>query len=416
MAAAACDESFEPTAASEFAFSVFGYLDASADTQWIRVMPMRSLRVTTRDPLGVTVTLEELGTGRIIELEDSLFTFSSYSDSALGAEGAYVHNFWTTVPIEPGATYRFVATRAGREPAEAVVEIPRDYEVEVAIKQSRGWLMSGVREPDTLRVTGVTHLPFLTATAHFYTVCGPGLGARVLYSGRSADDGIHAIAIQQPVIGPWNFRCHLDLLYGGYNIAMHENRVLWIVGSEAAWPTSGYSESALGEANWTSNVTNAVGYLGGILTKLLPYEDCSFQSYGAPIPDYCVLRYNGETAMLTGTVTETHCGDGLMPSPTVRLTEIGPDPARIRSVRGTRAGEFVIGLDPGIPHGLWVRATDVVVDSARNPWTGEWEPIWGDVHTHHTDILTLMPGQVVEYDMQLERLTQCNRPPRYTWP
>jgi len=169
-------------------------------------------------------------------------------------------------------------------------------------------------------------------------------------------------------------------------------------------------------ANWTSNVTNAVGFLGGILTKVLPYEDCSFQSVGAPIPEYCVLRYDGETAMLTGTVTETHCGDGPVISPTVQLTEIGPDPARIRSVRGTRTGEFVIGLEPLIPHRLRVRATDVLVDSTHNPWTGEWQPVWQDVHTRHTDTLTLMPGEVLRYDVQLERLTGCGRQPRYTWP
>jgi len=76
----------------------------------------------------------------------------------------------------------------------------------------------------------------------------------------------------------------------------------------------------------------------------------------------------------------------------------------------------VIGLEPGMPHRLWVRATDVVVDSTRNRWTGEWQPVWGDVHTRHTDILTLMPGEAVRYDVHLERSTPCNQPPRYTWP
>jgi hypothetical protein len=108
---AACDESFDPTAPSDFAFSVFGYLDASADTQWIRVMPIRPLKVTSRDALGATVTLEHLGTGRIIELRDSLFRFSSSSDPDIGA---YVHNFWTAEAIEPGAAYRFSARREGK--------------------------------------------------------------------------------------------------------------------------------------------------------------------------------------------------------------------------------------------------------------------------------------------------------------
>jgi hypothetical protein len=61
---AACDDSFEPIEPSELAFSVFGYLDASAGTQWLRVMPIRPVKVTSQDTLAATVTLEHLGTGR----------------------------------------------------------------------------------------------------------------------------------------------------------------------------------------------------------------------------------------------------------------------------------------------------------------------------------------------------------------
>ena len=43
--------------ANDLKFSVFGYLDASADTQWIRVMPLRTLVTTTPEPLGARVTL-----------------------------------------------------------------------------------------------------------------------------------------------------------------------------------------------------------------------------------------------------------------------------------------------------------------------------------------------------------------------
>ena len=120
VAAAACDESFEPTAPSEFAFSVWGYLDASADTQWIRVTPIRPLSTTSPGPLAAAVTLEHLGTGRIIQLEDSVFEFSSASDWVRTSEGVgvlYVHNFWTTETIEPGAAYRFSVRLEGEEPA-----------------------------------------------------------------------------------------------------------------------------------------------------------------------------------------------------------------------------------------------------------------------------------------------------------
>src|SRR5512138_1500022 len=72
---AACADSFSPIAPSELRYSVFGYLDASADTQWIRVMPIRPLVPTAPDSFAATVTLEHLNTGRVITLRDSLFTY-----------------------------------------------------------------------------------------------------------------------------------------------------------------------------------------------------------------------------------------------------------------------------------------------------------------------------------------------------
>jgi hypothetical protein len=391
---AACDESFDPTAPSDFAFSVFGYLDASADTQWIRVMPIRPLKVTSRDALGATVTLEHLGTGRIIELRDSLFRFSSSSDPDIGA---YVHNFWTAEAIEPGAAYRFSARREGKEPAEAVVEIPRDYEVEVAINQVRG---RGVT--DELRITGVKHLPFLTTAAYFYDGCEWDV-SKVWYDRRSADDGTHLIAIGKHEITFPEGR----VTCGGTWIA---NRELWIVGSAAEWPAGGYSQRALGESGLTSNVTNAVGFLGGVLTKVIPYEDCAFQSDGAPVPDYCRLRYGSETATVIGTVSEPRCV-GPLDSVVVQMTEMNREPARIRTVLSNGAGEFVVGaLEPGIPHVVWARAPPVPIDSVFNVYRFTWEySEWMDIHTPHTDTVTFMPGQRLEYDIRLERLLPCRQ-------
>jgi hypothetical protein len=392
---AACDDSFEATAPSDLAFSVFGYLDASADTQWIRVMPIRTVKVTSQDPLGITVTLENLGTGRTIELRDSLFRFSSSSEPALGSEGVYVHNFWTLEEIEPGASYRFSARQEGEEPAEAVVEIPLDFEVEVGIHQRHAWYLA-----DSLWVTGVKQLPFVTEIAHFYDECGSSQ-VRTPYKRSSADDEAHRMTIQKPVVSSRT----------GCGVFLVENWQLWIMGSEAAWPAAGYSPGAIGGSGQTSNVTNAVGYLGGALTKVIPYEYCQIVSYAAPVPDYCRLRYNSETATVTGTVSETRCGDGPVDSATVRLTEMDRDPARIRPVLTDRAGKFVIGaLQPGIPHFLWARAPRVPTDSVPT-FFGWVYTAWKDVYTIPTDSLTFIPGQQLEYDIYFERLTPCSEPP-----
>jgi hypothetical protein len=379
---AACDDSFEPIEPSELAFSVFGYLDASAGTQWLRVMPIRPVKVTSQDTLAATVTLEHLGTGRIIELRDSLFSFWSLLDRIHGFDSTYLHNVWTPEEIEPGAAYRFSARREGKEPAEAVVEIPRDYEVEVAINQFPTYWPA-----DELRITGLKHLPFLTAVAHFYDLCGSSV-TKTRYERRSADDETFLISIGKPQEVIPRTGCGRPVV---------ENWEIWMVGSEAAWPVGGYSPGALGESGRTSNVTNAVGFLGGVLTKVIPYEDCKFQSDGAPVPDYCRLRYNPETATVIGTVKGTGCRVGPIERATVQLTEMDRDPARIRTVLSNRAGEFLIGaLEPGIPHFLRARAPPILADD---------EPIY--VYSPHTDTLTFMPGQQVEYDINLP----CSQPP-----
>ncbi len=388
---AACDESIEPTAPTDLALSVFGYLDASADTQWVRVMPIRSLKVTSEEALEATVTLEHLGTGRIVELRDSLFGFSS----------SYVHNFWTLEDIEPGAAYRFSARLEGKEPAEAVVEIPGDYEVEVAIGQVRYVDPRWGRVdywPDYLRITGVKHLPFVTTITHFYDDCGPDV-TRTPYQRSSGDDGAHRITIVSPEVSGRS----------GCGGAMVENSELWIAGSEVAWPVGqGYSPGGLGSSGGTSNVTNAVGFLGGVLSKVVPYEACELQGH-----DYCVLRYNPETATVSGTVRETRCGDGPIELDTLRMKELDRDPARIRTVYSTRAGEFVIGaLEPGIPHVLWSRPAQIPVDSVVDMSCFCYVYTeYADAYTPHIDTLTFVPGQHLEYNINLERLTPCGEPP-----
>jgi hypothetical protein len=142
-----------------------------------------------------------------------------------------------------------------------------------------------------------------------------------------------------------------------------------------------------------------VGFLGGVLTKVIPYEECQFVSAGAPVPDYCRLRYTPETATLSGSVRDSGCRGGPLDSARVRLREMDRDPARIRTAFSTRAGEFLIGaLEPGIPHFLEAQAAPVIVNG---------EPI--EAYGTYTDTLTFLPGQRVAHDIRLVRLAPCDQ-------
>ncbi|MEX1181701.1 MAG: hypothetical protein WEF86_00595 [Gemmatimonadota bacterium] len=383
LVAAGCEESFAPIAPSDLQFSAFGYLDASADTQWIRVMPIRPLMVTSPDSFDTTVTLEHLGTGAVIVLRDSVFRYLHHQHPELGSDGVYLHNFWTTQPIEPGASYRFSAVRDGGAPAEAIVDIPADYDVEVWIEttpQAGG---------DVLRLSGLKHVAFVTLRATFHDRCGAGATSRT-FRPPAADGGVHMIPLMRPSIEP-RPGCGPPVL------ADHE---LSIVGAETAWPSGDeYDPSRLGQIEEASNITNSLGFLGGGLTRVVPYETCSFQG-GGPIPSHCRLRYDAGSAVLKTTVEETRCGNGALDSTMVQLREIDGEPTtrKVRTVMTNREGEArIAALEPGVRYSLFVRAKPIP------------DPFWGEIESHslHTDTVTFSPGEQRSYDVELEQINPC---------
>lgn len=83
--AAGCEHAFEPFQENEDAdFSMFGYLDLNADTQWVRVMPVRQDLFLSPDPIDAAVTLEHLESGQIVTLNDSLFEFVDHRLDGVG--------------------------------------------------------------------------------------------------------------------------------------------------------------------------------------------------------------------------------------------------------------------------------------------------------------------------------------------
>ncbi len=384
--AAGCDDSFEPVApSSEAQLSVFGYLDASADTQWIRVTPLRPVAMTSQDSLGLTVTVTNLGTGRTIELRDSVFRFSREADATFGSSAAYVHDFWTAEKIQPGSAYRFSVGLENGDTAEAVVDIPRYYPVEVSVAQNNA--------PDYIRIPGPNHLPFLVRTARFYDRCGWGADS-VRLQPDSADVRLFGMDVSEGKVDERGTCGHVTVTTRGF----------LMVASESAWPSRDVSALAgLGASQQVSNVTNAVGFLGGVLTRSIPYERCTFQaSPGTPIQTYCVLRYDEASATLKGTVRETRCGDGPLDSVTVSLTELDRDPAKVRTALTDPTGAYEIGgLEPGVRY--------MVKDSALP----EIDPFAGEVTIHDipVDTVEFSPGEQRETDVALQRITYCPAKP-----
>ena len=95
-----CDSTVDPFQENDRHYSIFGYLNVTADTQFVRIEKLRDGQATQAPPtLDATVRLTNLATDRTVPLQDSLFQFFG---------GATAHNFYTTADIAPSTTYRLV--------------------------------------------------------------------------------------------------------------------------------------------------------------------------------------------------------------------------------------------------------------------------------------------------------------------
>jgi len=111
-ALAACEVPLVPIEPSDRVFSLSGYLDTSADTQWVRVEPLARTAGGDPGPIDAVVTLTDLATGRGEALAQRVRPFST----------GPAHLFWTTTDVAPGRTYRLEARRS--DGAAATTEIP----------------------------------------------------------------------------------------------------------------------------------------------------------------------------------------------------------------------------------------------------------------------------------------------------
>jgi hypothetical protein len=171
-----CDDTFEPFAPGAASYSTFGYLDASADTQWIRVRAARTGLLASTARSGLMVSLQDLSSGRIIELRDTALPFVNM----LSSDPVYAHDFMTTERIEPGAAYRFRASGWDTVVAESEVRIPRDYNVQLWTTASGANVWTG----------GVKYVPFLISYASYYTDCEAAGLKRFAESKGAAGDSV----------------------------------------------------------------------------------------------------------------------------------------------------------------------------------------------------------------------------------
>lgn len=381
MALAACDEPFQPIQETGRDISIFGALDAATDTQWVRVMPVRPTLFTTSDPLGVTVTLEHSATGRTVELRDSMVRF--IGGISVDTISLFTHNFWTTEPIEPGETYHFRVSDPDGSSAGATVPIPGDYPVSVTYSAFNDQLA------DVL-VSGIDYLGLVLFRRHLPLDCvdwpGPPFYFGVAFPVGPPNSGVFRVPVSSFLDPQIQLPCEI--------VTMD----LFVVASGSPWPAGlEFDPAALGVLMAPQNIENGVGFLGGILSKPLPWEPCTVEP---PSGSGCQLTYDPTSATLMGTVTHAATGNPI-PGAELRLTEIGIDPTPPTRNRGSTDGEgsYEIGA---------VRVDVEQVFRISHPGRCSQDPLSPFAFLDHVDTLTALPPAArTTLDVTLERNPAC---------
>jgi hypothetical protein len=119
---AGCNDSFDPLQQNnKYYFSIYGTLDAAADTQWVRIGVPRENINETPNPSGITVILENVETGQSAVMQDSLFTSGN------------LLNYWTTMPLENEQTYRIKVSQEDGKASMVTVTIPEELPTPIVI-------------------------------------------------------------------------------------------------------------------------------------------------------------------------------------------------------------------------------------------------------------------------------------------
>jgi hypothetical protein len=300
-----CERPFQPfLESSKDPFWIFGYLDLEADTQWVRVMPVRQSVLTEPGPIDAVVTLEKVGSGRVVELKDSLFSFEDPNLQAV----RYAHNFWTTEPLEPNTRYVLRAAQSDGSVSVATIDMPAAVE-----------------------------FTFLNLESSHDTAYVEIHGERVLFEDvihamkNSADDPAGSVVVRQPK----PFATGAPGTFASYPIGVPVERVglrdvgrteLRIATARADWPFDpGLSDLDITvPGKMPTNIENGVGYVGGVANWTVPFNRCSVLSPRAAGLQSCVLSFNTRSASISGQVSRTPCGEPHALAE-IRLVESFPD-------------------------------------------------------------------------------------------
>ncbi len=246
-----CEEQFVPVQENErHFFSVNGYLDASADTQWVRVMPVRETLIQESGLPVPKVTLQHVGSSESAVMQDSLFHFT---------DGRYAYNFWTTMPVQPEETYHLTIEGQDERISSAETTLPKDFPAPQFREPEFGADILLVEEVERLADIQVFFRIRFTETGNEFHASFPYLTYSVHISPETYRIPINPEFAKQHIM---DMHCDIRVL----------KREIFIAAGGPDWlDFLSLDKHTIALPDGVSNIENGVGYFGGIISKTFPY-------------------------------------------------------------------------------------------------------------------------------------------------
>lgn len=270
----ACNQSFDPLQENDrYHFSIYGYLDASVDTQWVRVGTAREALDDIPDPTGISVTLENIGTGEMTEMTDSLFSPENFL------------NYWTTMDIENEQTYRIKVEGANGNSSHADVTTPTQLPTPLVLENTYRPYGYTIYIDD-----GVENVADIQSK--WYVILNPEtdpIKKIYTFAYRNEMEYVEAYNGRYTIFAPENDEeGYIEMNIGNtdYDV-IHRQFFVAAAGPEWDESLSTINDLEYFINSTASNVENGLGYVIGIDSKWVPYRSCTNENKSnlAPCPE-----------------------------------------------------------------------------------------------------------------------------------
>jgi hypothetical protein len=271
---AGCENAFDPIVEDPLRhYSMFGALNTIADTQWVRVTPIRDSLFLGRDSLDITVTITETESNQTDILTPVL---SKVPTSTI--DTVYYWSFWTTMEIEAEKQYQVQTTGPDDKVSFATVTIPPDFDPPI-------FDFDPEMNTGSLIGDGIERM-VITDVIYSLTVIGEDEDMvikrvetvsqlkrdRLIYN---QNTGQYRISI--------NDRSYLDELYTNQFVIIDSAKIFIAAGNDS-WPdVENLTPEELVLPHVISNVEGGTGVIVGINGMIMPFEGC-LDEEEEPIP------------------------------------------------------------------------------------------------------------------------------------